>query len=271
MPAQPLQHDLVGVEDVAVFVRASGHLAQELAQPGLEPPRDVLEDPADLEVARVHALTGGHLEQVEDQLPLAQAVEEDRDRAEVERARSEPDQVRGDAVQLEVDDAQILAPGRYLHLGQRLDGGAVGHRVEVVGEVVHPLDHGDDLPVGLVLGGLLDAGVHVADDRFEVSHDLALERHEQAQDPVCGRVVGTEVERQQLVVGLLGADLGDLLLDRRERDALLAAAVLGEGCRAALARSRLAHVPSPLAMPSLNVNLTGSPPTGKSRRSGWPS
>ena len=84
-------------------------------------------------------------------------------------------------------------------LEQRLDGAAEGHRVEVVGEVVHPLDDRDDLPVGLVLGGLLDAGVDVADDRLEVAHDLALERDQQAQHAVGGRVVRAEVQRQQLV------------------------------------------------------------------------
>ena len=104
---------------------------------------------------------------------------------------------------------------RHLALEQRLDGAAEDHRVEVVGEVVHPLDDGDHLPVGLLLGGLLDAGVDVADDRLEVAHDLALERHEQAQHAVGGRVVGPDVERQQLV-GLAAALLGaSCSLERR--------------------------------------------------------
>ena len=120
------------------------------------------------------------------------------------------------------------ARGRDVDLEQRLDRAAEGHRVEVVGEVVHPLDDRDDLPVGLVLGGLFDAGVDVADDRLDVAHDLALERDQQAQHPVRRGVVGAHVERQQLVrgfVGPLGGDGLDLFL---ERDALLAAAVLGE-------------------------------------------
>jgi hypothetical protein len=75
-------------------------------------------------------------------LALAEAVPEHRDRAEVERARAEPDEVGHDAVELEVDHAQVLGALRYLALEQRLDGAAEGHRVEVVGEVVHPLDDG---------------------------------------------------------------------------------------------------------------------------------
>src|SRR3990170_4293800 len=47
---------------------------------------------------------------------------------------------------------------RYLELEQRLARAAEGHRVEVVREVVHPFDDRDDLPVRLVLGGLLNPG-----------------------------------------------------------------------------------------------------------------
>ncbi len=71
--------------------------------------------------------------------------------------------------------------------------------------------------------------MHVADDRFDVAHDLALERHQQPQHAVRGRVVGAEVERQQLLRGLGAARvlLLELLVQRGERDALLAPAVLG--------------------------------------------
>ncbi len=191
-----------------------GMIVEELAQLRREPGGDVLDHAADLEVARVHARAGGHLEQVEDQLALAQAVQEYRARAEVQRARAEPDQVRGDAVQLEVDHAQVLrAPGN-LDLHQRLDRAAERHRVEVVREVVHPLDDRDDLPVGLVLGGLLDPRVHVPDDRFDVPDDLPLQRHQQAQHAVRGGVVRAEVERQQLVASSRRLPAVELLLRR---------------------------------------------------------
>ena len=168
------------------------------------------------------------LEQVEDRLALAEAVPEHRDRAEVERARAEPHQVGHDPVELEVDHAQVLGARRHLDSEQRLDRAAERHRVEVVGEVVHPLDDGDHLPVGLVLGGLLDPGVDVADDRLDVAHDLALERREQPQHAVGGGVVGPDVERQQLVRLAAAGRLG------RQRDRLLALAVsLGQRLRTA--------------------------------------
>ncbi len=221
--AQALQHDLVLVEQRRELVDAVSEPVQELAQLVLEAQRDVLEDAADLDVARVHALAGGHLEQVEDLLAVAEAVPEHRDRAEVQRAGAQPHEVAHDPVELEVDDAQVLGALGHLEVEQRLDGAAEGHRVEVVGQVVHPLDDGDGLPVALVLGRLLDARVEVADDRLEVAHDLALERHQQAQHPVGGRVMRAHVEREQLLLG--AADRGQALRLRRQVDALLLLAV----------------------------------------------
>ena len=164
-----------------------------------------------------------------------------------------------------MDHAQILGALGNLNLHERLDRADVGHRVEVVREVVHPLDDRDHLPVGLVLGGLLDSRVDIADDRFDVAHDLGLEGDEQPQDAMRGGVVGAEVERHQLVCRLSPAEL---LIDGGERDALLAPAVLGQ---AGALGWGLAHSRDSSHLASSCVKMTGSPPIGKSRRWGWPS
>jgi hypothetical protein len=65
--------------------------------------------------------------------------------------------------------------------------------------------------------------VDVADDGLEVAHDLALERDEEPQHAVRGRVVGPHVEREELLLGPL-----DGMVPRRDVDALLALAVLGD-------------------------------------------
>ena len=261
--AQALQDDLVVGEQVVVLIDARRHLIGELLELLGPAARDVLGDAADLEVARVHALAGGLLEEVEDQLAVAEAVPEHRHRAEVQRARPEPHEVAHDPVELHVDDAQVLRARRHVDLEQRLGRAAEGIRVEEVREVVHALDDRDRLPVGLVLGRLLDAGVDVADDRLEIAHDLALERHEQAQHPVRGGMVGTHVEREQLMVHVVGAEA----LDRRHRDRLLHLAVL----RRAAGDVGRAHWVYALPSASSMVKRIGSPPIGKSRRCGWPS
>ena len=214
-----------------------GIILRNFAQLLLEAAGDVLHHAADLEVAGVHPLARGHLEQVEDELALPERVPEHRDRPEVERARAQPDQMRGDPVQLEVDHPQVLSARRHLDVEQRLDGAAERHRVEVVAQVVHPLDDRDHLPVGLVLGGLLDPGVDVADDRLDVANDLALERREQPQHAVGRRVVRPDVERQQLV------GLARPRRRARQRDRLLALAVIlgREGRSLACARAGGGH------------------------------
>ena len=178
--------------------RAASAACAELARLRLPARRDVLDHAADLEVARVEALAGRVLEQVEHVVALAAAPPEHRDGAEVERRGGEPEQVARDPVQLEVDHPQVLRARRHLEVEQPLDRHAEGHRVEVVGEVVHPLDERDDLPVGLVLARLLDARVDVADDRLHVEDGLALERQQQAQHPVRRRVVRAHVDREEL-------------------------------------------------------------------------
>ena len=205
------------VEQRLVLVDAGRHRVAEGAQLRLEADRDVLEDATDLEVAGVHPLPRGHLEQVEDRVALAQRVPEHRDRAEVERRGPDPEQVRVDPVELEVDRPQVGGPGRDLDLEQLLDRAAEGLHVEEVGEVVHALDERDHLPVALVLAGLLDPGVDVADDRLEVEHLLALEADQQSQHAVGGGVMRAHVHGQQLVLGLEQlAGLG--ALDRRVAD-----------------------------------------------------
>ncbi len=196
---QALEEDLVLVEQRLVLVEPRGQQRDELARLLLPARRDVLDHAADLDVARVEALAGRVLEEVEHVVALAAAPPEHRHRAQVERRRGEPEQVARDPVELEVDDAQVLRARRHVHVEQALDRHAVGHRVEVVREVVHPLDERDDLPVRLVLARLLDARVDVADDRLHREDVLALERQEQPQHPVRRRVVRTHVDREELV------------------------------------------------------------------------
>ena len=109
---------------------------------------------------------------------------------------------------------RYLRARRDLELDQALDAAAEGLHLEEVGEVVHPLDERDDLPVALVLAGLLDPGVQVAHHRLQLDHPLALKRHDQPQHPVSRGVVRPHVDRQDLLLRLearpLELPLGEL-------------------------------------------------------------
>jgi hypothetical protein len=172
----------------------------------------------------MEALTARHLEQVEDHVAVAQRPPKHGDRPEVEGRGPEPEQVARDPVELHVRDAQVLRASRHLLVEQALDRRAEGVRVEVIGQVVHPLNERDHLPVLLVLAALLDARVDVADERGDVAHDLALERAQEAQHPVRGGVVGPHVDREELGVGL-DVRTRERRLHTLERHRLLAPAV----------------------------------------------
>ena len=88
--------------------------------------RQVLREPADAHRVVGQARAAELLEQVEDQLPFAQAVQEHRDRADVHRVAAEPDQVAGQPLQLREDRADVLRAARHLERQQLLDRLDVG-------------------------------------------------------------------------------------------------------------------------------------------------
>jgi hypothetical protein len=162
----------------------------------------------------VHANAGHHLEQVEHAVALAQAVEEQRDGAQLDAAGAEEDEVAVDPVQLGEPGADPLRPLRHLDLDQPLDRAHVSQLVREEGQVVHPRRVGDALPVGLLLEVLLEAGVDVSDVGVQANHHLAVQRHDQAQHAVGGRVVRAEVDGDQILalgrVDLAGGGAGHL-------------------------------------------------------------
>ena len=81
--------------------RSPSGLVDELAALRKKPARDVLGEPAGLEVPRVHPRAADELEEVEDRGRGAlKQYQSSRDRTELERAGAEPDQVRVEPVQL---------------------------------------------------------------------------------------------------------------------------------------------------------------------------
>ena len=107
-----------------------------------------------------------------------------------------------DAVELEEDHPQVLGSLGDFELNQPLDRTAEGLHLEEVRDVIHPLDKGDDLPVALVLAGLFDPGVDIADHRPHVAHDLAFEVDDQPQHAVRGGVVRPDVHGHDLATAI---------------------------------------------------------------------
>ena len=108
-------------------------------------------------------------------------------RADVEAVGAEGDQVGGDAVELDGEDADVFGPRRDLDAGEFFDGHRPGVVVVHGREVVEAVGVADVLVVGEVLADLLLAAVEVAEvgDGFE--DHLAVGAEDDAEHAVGGR------------------------------------------------------------------------------------
>jgi hypothetical protein len=153
---RPLEPDAVLREQRLVLEHLRVDDVAELAAPCGPTPADVQRQPADPHRVVGEPRAAVLLEQVEDQLALAKAVEEHGQRADVHRVRAEPHQVARDPLQLGEDRPDVAGAPRHLDRHQLLDRLAVA---EVVGrrrDVVHPVGDEDDLRPVAALAELLD-------------------------------------------------------------------------------------------------------------------
>ena len=172
--------------------------------------------PPDLEVAGVHPRAGDQLEEVEDQVALAEAVPEHRDRPELERGGAEVDEVGVDPGELPERHPHPRRLARDLELEQLLDREHEDELVVLEGDVVDARRVGDPLPPGLLLHGLLEPGVQVADHGREPDDVLAVQVDDQPEHPVRGRVVRAEVDGEDVLERRVGLKHGrDRLRDPR--------------------------------------------------------
>ncbi len=150
-------------------------------------------------------------------LTLAEAVEEDGQRADVHGMRAQPHQVRVQPHQLVEEHAQPLRLLRNLQPQQLLYGQRVGRVVGHRGEVVDAIRQRNYLLIKLGFAGLLDAGVQVADVGRERDDRFAVDLQHQSQHAVCRRVLRPHVDDHGVVFAGVGAvvagAVGDYVLD----------------------------------------------------------
>ena len=175
--------------------------------------RHVVADAADLVEAVQQACPDERLEQVEDQLALADAVEKDR-RAAAERAAhveapgAEPEQVGRHALQLRRDDAEVLRALRHVDLPDRLRRPDVRELARHGRDIVGLRGDRRVLCVGQRLGQLLVAAVQVADHRIDANDRFAFERENGAEHAVRRRVLRPHVHGEPLAARVVELDAG---------------------------------------------------------------
>ena len=143
------------------------------------------------------------LEDLEQLLALAEAVEKYCERADVHGVRAKPHEMRLEAGQLVEQHTQVLGTWRHLQLQQLFNRQNVAEVVRHRTEVVDAVGHRHDLLIELCLAGLLDAGVEKADVGHYAEYGLAIDLKHQAQHAMRGRVLRAHVQNHGAVTRTL--------------------------------------------------------------------
>ncbi len=142
-------------QELVVLLGPRDHRVADDADVVLPSVGEIRGGPARPDEVVVHPKTGRLLEEPEDHLALAEAVDHHRGRAEVHPVGRHPHEVRRDPVELDHQHPDPLGPWRQLDPEQRLDRHREHQLVGERCEVVHPGDVGGPLDVGELFAGLL--------------------------------------------------------------------------------------------------------------------
>ena len=208
--------DRVGTRNVADALQArvpDGVVVEQalvlgdLRREGFEEGADAVEevegrlhrDAADADVAGHHALAADGFEDAHEFFALAEAVEEDGERADVHGVRAEPDEVRVEPHQFHEEHTDVLGAFGDFELEELFDRERVAQVVAHRGEVVDAVGERDDLRIELGFAGFFDAGVQVANVGRERDDGFAVQLDDEAEHAVCRWVLWPHVEDHRVV------------------------------------------------------------------------
>src|SRR6185312_9831436 len=191
--------DGVAGKQALVLVNSTRKGLQQLLNAAEEVERRLQRETAHAEVRGHHALSADGLEDAKNFLALAEAIEEDGERADVHGVRAEPDQVGIEPRELIQQHANPLRALRNFNLQKLFDGQAVaqvvGHRAQVI-DAVRQRHH---LLIELRFAGLLDSCVQITDVRHNVEHRFAVDFDDKAENAMRRRVLRSHVQDHSLV------------------------------------------------------------------------
>ena len=197
--------DAVAREQLFVFVDAPGHHLHEFFDALQVAGRRFQGQPADADIAGHHALPGDKLKNIQDFFALAETIQKNRHRPEVDRVRAQPHQVRGNALQLHHQHADVLRALGHFDAQKFFDGQAICEVIAERIEVIDAVGEGDGLRIRLVLAGFFNAGVQVTHVRNGFDDIFAVQLQQNAQHAVRRRVLRPHVENHGF--GLAGGRL----------------------------------------------------------------
>src|SRR5262249_51722891 len=153
-------------------------------------------------------------------LALLEAPERRRERAHVHRLRRHIEEMREQAADLAIENADELAALGHRDAEQFL--GCQTERVFLIHrrDVIEPVEVGQRLQVGLVLDQLLGPAVQKADMGVDALDELTVELQDEAQYAVSRRMLGPEIESEIAQGGFGHNGLASAAVQRRSLTAV---------------------------------------------------
>ena len=134
------------------------------------------------------------LENLQDFLPLAEAIEEHRDCSEINGVSAEPKQMTRNAIQLCHDHTNVLRARRRRDAEQLLYGFTIAKTIGNRRDVIHTVESGNELAVRLGFPELFHAPVQVPDDTLGINDPFTIELQFHLKHAMCRRVLGTHAD-----------------------------------------------------------------------------
>ncbi len=149
---------------------------------------------ADAEIGRVHSRARGALVKHHQLFALFKAPQRRGQRADVHRLRGDVEQVRQDAADLAVENADQLAAARHGNAEQLFRRET--ERVLLIHrrDVIEPVEIRDRLQIGFLLDQFFGAAMKQADMRIDAGNHFAVKLQHQTQHAVRRRMLRPKVD-----------------------------------------------------------------------------
>src|ERR1700683_1703784 len=158
--------------------------------------RQILVDAAGAEVGRVHARTAGAFVEDHQLLALLETPENRRQRADVHRLGGDLQEMRKEAADLAIKDADKLGSSWNRDAEQPLDRERLRVLLIHRRDIVKAIEIGYVLQVGARLHELFGAAMQEADMRVDALAHLTIKLEHQAQHAMRSRMLRPEVDRE---------------------------------------------------------------------------
>ena len=191
---EAIDKDSVPREQAFVFVDTVAENVEKFPDRVEEAERRIERQAANAEIRGHHALAADHFVNPQQIFTLAEAIEKDRHRAQVQSMGTQPHQVRADALQFGKHYPHPLRPRRDLHSQQLLYRQNIAEIVHHGAEVIDAVGERNHLLVELGFAGFFDPGVEEADIGHESDNLFAIDLQHQPQHSVRRRMLRPHVE-----------------------------------------------------------------------------